>query len=96
MPTDDPHVASAVDLWHAADWHERESRDMFGIVFEGHPNLVPLLLPDDMLDHFPLRKDNPLAPIEEWQGDEPRRRHGPRRPHPAGLRYRSAASAEAE
>jgi NADH:ubiquinone oxidoreductase subunit C len=41
---------------------------MFGIVFEGHPNLVPLLLPDDMTDHHPLRKDNPLAQIEEWQG----------------------------
>jgi hypothetical protein len=42
---------------------------MFGIVFEGHPNLVPILLPDDMLDHFPLRKDVPLAPLEEWQGE---------------------------
>ena len=53
-----------------ADWHEREARDMFGIVFEGHPNLVPILLPDDMLDHFPLRKDVPLAPLEEWQGEQ--------------------------
>ena len=44
-------------------------RDMFGINFEGHPNLVPLLLPEDMTDHFPLRKDNPLQEIEEWQGD---------------------------
>ena len=43
---------------------------MFGIVFEGHPNLVPLLLPDDMLDHFPLRKDVPLQPLEEWQGEQ--------------------------
>ena len=68
VPTTDPKVATASDLWQAADWHEREARDMFGIVFEGHPNLVPILLPDDMLDHFPLRKDNPLAPLEEWQG----------------------------
>lgn len=65
---DDLHVPTASDLWTAADWHEREARDMFGIVFDNHPNLVPLLLPDDMTDHYPLRKDNPLAPLEEWQG----------------------------
>jgi NADH-quinone oxidoreductase subunit C len=70
VPTDDPRIHTASDLWSAADWHEREARDMFGIVFEGHPNLVPLLLPEDMLDHFPLRKDNPLAPLEEWQGEQ--------------------------
>ena len=68
VPVEDPRIASAVDLWNAADWHERECRDMFGIVFEGHPNLVPILLPEDMLDHYPLRKDNPLAPLEERQG----------------------------
>jgi len=68
VQTGDPHVPTAADLWTAADWHERECRDMFGIVFDGHPNMVPLLLPDDMLDHYPLRKDNPLAPLEEWQG----------------------------
>jgi NADH:ubiquinone oxidoreductase subunit C len=69
VPTDDPRIGSAAGLWAAADWHEREARDMFGIVFEGHPNMVPLLLPEDMLDHYPLRKDNPLAPLEEWQGE---------------------------
>jgi NADH-quinone oxidoreductase subunit C len=68
VPAADARIPSVADIWKAADWHERECRDMFGIVFEGHPNLVPLLLPDDMLDHFPLRKDNPLAPLEEWQG----------------------------
>jgi NADH-quinone oxidoreductase subunit C len=68
VPLDDPHVPTANGLWTAANWHERECRDMFGIVFDGHPNMVPLLLPDDMLDHYPLRKDNPLAPLEEWQG----------------------------
>ena len=66
---DDPVVPSVTSVFPAADWHERETRDMFGIVFEGHPNLVPLLLPDDMTDHFPLRKDNPLQEIEEWQGE---------------------------
>jgi NADH-quinone oxidoreductase subunit C len=69
LPAQDAKIASVCDLWQGANWHERECRDMFGIVFEGHPNLVPLLLPDDMLDHFPLRKDNPLAPLEEWQGE---------------------------
>jgi NADH-quinone oxidoreductase subunit C len=69
VPTDDPKIQTVSDLWRGADWHEREARDMFGIVFEGHPNLVPILLPEDMLDHFPLRKDVPLAPLEEWQGE---------------------------
>jgi NADH:ubiquinone oxidoreductase subunit C len=69
LPRENPSIQSVTDIWAAADWHERECRDMFGIVFEGHPNLVPLLLPDDMLDHFPLRKDVPLAPLEEWQGE---------------------------
>jgi NADH-quinone oxidoreductase subunit C len=64
------HVASVTSVWKAANWHERETRDMFGITFDDHPHLVPLLLPEDMTDHFPLRKDNPLAEIEEWQGDE--------------------------
>ena len=68
VPTGDPRIQTVSDLWKGANWFEREVRDMFGIVFDGHPNLVPILLPDDMLDHFPLRKDNPLAPLEEWQG----------------------------
>lgn len=70
VPTADARMPTATDIWRAADWHEREVRDMFGIVFEGHPNLVPLLLPEDMLDHFPLRKDVPLQPLEEWQGEQ--------------------------
>ncbi|MCH8995255.1 MAG: NADH-quinone oxidoreductase subunit C [Chloroflexi bacterium] len=69
LTQDDPRVASVASVWKAADWHERETRDMFGITFGGHPHLVPLLLPEDMTDHFPLRKDNPLAEIEEWQGE---------------------------
>ena len=66
---DDPQVPSVTSVWQGANWHERETRDMFGIIFEGHPHLVPLLLPEDMTDHFPLRKDSPLAEIEEWQGE---------------------------
>jgi NADH-quinone oxidoreductase subunit C len=66
---EDPVVPSIAAIYPAADWHERETRDMLGINFDGHWNLVPLLLPDDMTDHFPLRKDNPLQEIEEWQGE---------------------------
>jgi NADH-quinone oxidoreductase subunit C len=69
LPAGNRCVASVTPVWNAADWHEREARDMFGIEFDGHPHLVPLLLPEDMTDHFPLRKDNPLADIEEWQGE---------------------------
>jgi NADH-quinone oxidoreductase subunit C len=66
---EDASVPSIAGVYAAAEWHEREARDMFGIDFPGHPDLRPLLLPEDMLDHFPLRKDNPLQEIEEWQGD---------------------------
>lgn len=69
LPQEDARVPSVISIWRGADWHEREAAEMFGIMFEGHPNLVPLLLPEDMTDHHPLRKDNPLAEIEEWQGE---------------------------
>ncbi|MCH8901777.1 MAG: NADH-quinone oxidoreductase subunit C [Chloroflexi bacterium] len=69
LTRDDPKLPSVTSVWQGANWHERETRDMFGIIFEGHPHLVPLLLPEDMTDHFPLRKDSPLAEIEEWQGE---------------------------
>jgi NADH-quinone oxidoreductase subunit C len=53
-------VASVVGVWPAADWFEREAYDMMGIVFEGHPNLVRILMPD-YWDGHPLRKDYPLG-----------------------------------
>jgi NADH-quinone oxidoreductase subunit C len=89
-------IPSATDLWHAAEWHERECRDMFGVVFEGHPNLVPILLPEDMLDHFPLRKDNPLAPLEEWQGFSLGDNMGQAGHIPPGSGIEVTASAESE
>lgn len=51
-----PRVASVADIWKVANWHEREAYDMFGIIFEGHPNLTRILCPDDW-QGFPLRKD---------------------------------------
>lgn len=65
VPRDTPAVPSVADIWPAADWHEREAYDLFGIVFTGHPDSVTdergthprrILLPDDW-DGFPLRKD---------------------------------------
>ena len=53
---DRPLVASVMDLWPAADWHEREAYDLMGIVFEGHTDLRRILLPEDWEGH-PLRKD---------------------------------------
>src|SRR3989338_9016867 len=52
-------VPTVSDLWQGADWREREAFDMFGIVFEGHPNLKRIYLPQDW-DGYPLRKDYPL------------------------------------
>ncbi len=55
----DEPVPTVSDLWQGADWPEREAFDMFGIVFEGHPNLKRIYLPQDW-DGYPLRKDYPL------------------------------------
>lgn len=55
----EPTVRSVVDLWKGADWMEREVWDMFGIRFEGHPDLRRILLPEEFTA-FPLRKDYPL------------------------------------
>ena len=55
-PREEPHVPSVARLWPTADWHEREAFDMFGIVFDGHPDLRRILCADDW-EGFPLRKD---------------------------------------
>ena len=53
---ENPHVPTVCDLWPAADWHEREAYDLFGIVFDGHPDLRRILLADDWAG-WPLQKD---------------------------------------
>lgn len=56
LPSDDPLVASVTDLFPGANFYERETYDLFGIVFQGHPDLTRLLMPDDWVG-YPLRKD---------------------------------------
>ncbi|HEY7529580.1 MAG TPA: NADH-quinone oxidoreductase subunit C [Gemmatimonadota bacterium] len=58
VPEDDRWVPTATDLWKGADWLEREAWDMFGVVFDGHPNLRRILCHEDFEGH-PLRKDFP-------------------------------------
>ena len=68
LPADDPQVPTVTTVWNGALWHEREAHEMFGIVFQGHPDLRPLLLEED-LGYHPLLKSHPLAEIEESQED---------------------------
>ena len=68
VPDADPHIPSIVSIYPTNDWHERETYDMFGIVFDGHPALTRILMPDDW-PGFPQRKDYPLGGIPvEYKG----------------------------
>jgi len=67
-PDADPHIPSIVALYPSNDWHERETWDFFGIVFDGHPALTRIEMPDDWVGH-PQRKDYPLGGIPvEYKG----------------------------
>lgn len=65
LSEDDPKVDSVTDVWRTADWHERETYDLVGIIFEGHPDLRRILLPSDFDGHA-LRKDYPLRGYEPY------------------------------
>lgn len=72
LPHDDPVCPTLSDVYAGANWHERETTEMFGIAFEGHPQPVKLLLPEPFEGH-PLRKDFPLMSREAkpWPGAAP-------------------------
>lgn len=65
LSEDDAHVATVTTLWKTADWHERETYDLVGVIFDGHPDLRRILLPSDFDGHA-LRKDYPLRGYEPY------------------------------
>lgn len=68
VPDADPHVPSLFSVYPTTDWHERETYDFFGILFDGHPSLTRIEMPDDWVGH-PQRKDYPLGGIPvEYHG----------------------------
>lgn len=68
VPDSNPHLPSVTAIWPSADWHERETYDFFGIIFDGHPALTRIQMPDDWPGH-PQRKDYPLGGIPiEYKG----------------------------
>lgn len=69
-PDEDPHIPSITSIYPMNNWHEREAWDFFGIVFDGHPSLARIEMPDDWVGH-PQRKDYPLGGIPvEYKGAE--------------------------
>ena len=64
-PYDDPVVPSVASVWRAADWYEREAHDLFGVIFDGHPDLSPLLLYDGF-EGYPGRKEFPFYEYREF------------------------------
>jgi NADH-quinone oxidoreductase subunit C len=65
LAQEDVHVQTVTGVWRTANWHERETFDLFGVVFDGHPDLRRILLPDDWQGHA-LRKDFPLRGYEPY------------------------------
>jgi NADH-quinone oxidoreductase subunit C len=69
LPADDLHIPTATDLFSAANWMERETYDFYGILFDGHPNLVRILNVE-YLDYFPMRKGYPLEDPKREDKDD--------------------------
>jgi NADH-quinone oxidoreductase subunit C len=70
VSAEEPHLPSVTSIYPTADWQEREAYDMFGVVFDGHPALTRILMPDDWEGH-PQRKDYPLGGVPvEYKGAE--------------------------
>ena len=65
LSEDEPNVESVTGLWKTANWHERETYDLFGVIFDNHPDLRRILLPSDFDGHA-LRKDYPLRGYEPY------------------------------
>jgi NADH-quinone oxidoreductase subunit C len=65
LSEDAPNVPTVVNVWKTANWHERETFDLFGVIFDGHPDLRRILLPSDFDGHA-LRKDYPLRGFEPY------------------------------
>lgn len=74
LEEDDPHVASVIHLWKSANWMERETFDLYGIRFDGHPDLRRVLLYPEFEGH-PLRKDYPMEARQPRIPPWPGRRH---------------------
>ncbi len=65
VPYEAPNVPSLISVWPGADWYEREGHDLFGVVFDGHPNLAPLLLYEGF-EGYPGLKSFPFNDYQEW------------------------------
>ena len=65
VPYDDPHLPTVTSVWRGADWYEREAHDLFGVVFDGHPGLEPLILYEGF-EGYPGRKKHPFHDYEEY------------------------------
>ncbi len=65
VPYDDPHLPSVTSVWRAAEWYEREAHDLYGVSFDGHPDLSPLLLYEGF-EGYPGRKEFPFHEYQEF------------------------------